>query len=104
MQVAEQTGARLTILAVVPRHGSGDRGAGRRLEARVRLARRRGIDVWGWMATGDPGECVVEAAGAIGADAIIMGPDQWPTLRTPGCLCGHVLLRAPCSVLIARAG
>jgi nucleotide-binding universal stress UspA family protein len=100
MQIAEETGARLVILAVAATAGDDRDTPARRLAQRIRSARKRGIDVAGQVAVGDPGQRVVEAAVAIGADAIIISPRQWERPREPGCPCGHIIRHAPCTVLI----
>jgi nucleotide-binding universal stress UspA family protein len=101
MQVAARTGARLAIVAVVAA-GSAEADAARRLAARIRLARRHGVHATGRIVSGDPGECVCDAARAINADAII-APDEWRSAPGGGCGCGHIIRHAPCPVLIVKA-
>ena len=101
MQLAEETDARLLILAVVPSSTGADHDAVRRLQARTRLARRRGIDAAGRLVIGDPAECILQAAATDGADAIIMGAAQWRAAG--GCPCGHVVLHSRCLVLVTYA-
>src|SRR5687767_14492840 len=61
IQLAAVTHARLWILAVRPSGVASDVAA-RRLQARTRLARRRGIDASGQLVSGDPAECILQAA------------------------------------------
>lgn len=101
MQLAEETSATLVILAVVPSSTSADHDPVRRLQARTRLARRKGIDASGRLVIGDPAECILQAAAADGADAIIMGAAQWRA--AVGSPCGHVILHSRCPVLVTYA-
>lgn len=101
MQLAEEAHATLLILAVVPSSTGADHAAVRRLQARTRLARRRGIAASGRLVVGDPAECILQAAAADGADAIIMGAAQWrPAVGSP---CGHVILHSRCPVMVTYA-
>ena len=101
MQLAEEKGARLVILAVVPSRTAADRDTVTRLQARIRLARRRGIDASGQLVVGDPGDRILQAAAMDAADAIVIGAAQWRT--GAGCPCGYVVLRSPCPVLVTNA-
>jgi nucleotide-binding universal stress UspA family protein len=100
MQIAQECGARLLILATVPGHADG-RAAAQRLQALTREARRRGIDAVGRVAAGEPGDCILEEAEAFGAGGIVMGAAHGSAAG--GCPCGHVITRARCPVLVTHA-
>ena len=99
MQLAEQTDARLVILAVVPSRAAEHDAVGR-LRARVRLARRRGTDASGQLVVGDPGASILQAAVTYAADTIVMGGSHWR--GEAGCPCGHVILHSRCPVLVVN--
>ena len=100
IELAEEAGADLLILAIIRPEASGDGSFQKRLGARVRLARRRGIDAEGRIVAGDPADSILRVAASTGADAIVIGYDQWRGWASAGCVCGHVILHAPCPVLI----
>ena len=101
MRIAEDRGARLLILAVGSQ-AANDWDAHGRLEALARDAQRRGIDATVRLMAGDPGEGILHAAAAFGADGIVMGAAHGRPAA--GCPCGHVVLRARCPVLVTHAG
>lgn len=102
LELAEAAGAHLVVLAVLPSQATGDGSAERRLRARIRLARRRGISVEGRIVAGEPAESILRVAAASGADAIVIGRDQWRGWA--GEVCGHVTLHACCPVLLTSVG
>jgi Osmosensitive K+ channel histidine kinase len=102
IELAEKAGARLLVLAIVSPEAITDDSHQKRLGALVRRARRRGIDAEGRIVSGDPADAILRVATASRADAIIMGDAQWRGWKEAGCVCGHVILHAPCRVLVTH--
>ena len=102
IELAERAGARLLVLAIVPPEAIADDSHQKRLGALVDGARRRGIAAEGRIVSGDPADAILRAATASRADAIVIGDAQWRGWKNAGCVCGHVILHAPCRVLITR--
>lgn len=73
---------------------------------REAAARLRGAGISGALieARGDPGQILVEHAGEVGADLIVVGTrDHGPVGRTLlGSVSTAVVHRAPCDVLVVR--
>lgn len=102
IELAEEAGARLLVLAIVPPEAITDPSYQKRLGALVRRARRRGIDAEGRIVMGDPADAILRAATASRADAVIIGDAQWRGWKDAGCVCGHVILHAPCRVVVTH--
>lgn len=102
IEFAEEAGAHLFVLAIVPPGAITDDSPQKRLGALVDGARRRGIEAEGGIVSGDPADAILRAATASRADAIVIGDAQWRGWRDAGCVCGHVILHAPCRVLITH--
>jgi len=103
IELAETPGARLLILAIVRPETTGNVPQQKRLAALLRLARRRGMQAEGRLLTDRPAESILLVAAATGTDVIVMGRDQWRGWAAGADASGHVVLHAPCPVLIARA-
>lgn len=103
IELAERAGASLLILAIHPPGTSLDARSARRLRARIRLARRRGIRAEGSVVMGDPAAAILQVAAATGAHTIVIGADQWRGWPPGGCACGHILRHASCPVLVVQA-
>jgi len=103
IELAETPGARLLILAIVRPETTGNVPQQKRLAALLRLARRRGRQAEGRLLTDRPAESILLVAAATGTDVIVMGCDQWRGWAAGADASGHVVLHAPCPVLIARA-
>lgn len=101
-QLAEEAGIPLLILAIVPPRSSPDGLFREHLAAVVRLARERGIHAEGSLLVGDPAQTILRVATSSGAGAIVMGRDEWRGSETRGSIIGHVVLHAPCPVLLLR--
>jgi nucleotide-binding universal stress UspA family protein len=99
-QLAEEAGIPLLILAIVPTGSSPDGLFREHLAAVVRLARERGIDAEGSLRVGDPAQTILSVAASIGAGTIVLGDDQWRGSENGGSIIGHVVLHAPCPVLL----
>ncbi len=100
IEFAEKAGAHLFVLAIVPPGAITDDSHQKRLGALVDGARRRGIAAEGRIVTDDPADAILREATASRADAIVIGDAQWRGWKDAGCVCGHVVLHAPCPVLI----
>ena len=63
-----------------------------------------GLATVGRVERGDPGEVIVNAALSEGADLVIVGSHGRTGLRklVLGSVAGHVVTRAPCSVLVVK--
>ena len=100
IELAATARAHLVILAVIPPQAGRDGSHGTRVRALVRRARRRGIQAEGRIRVGDPAETILRVAAATRADAIVIGHDQWRGSAAGGCVCGRLVLHAPCRVVI----
>jgi nucleotide-binding universal stress UspA family protein len=102
IELAEMAGARLLVLAIVAPQAITDDSHQKRLDALLGRARRRGIEAEGRIVMGDPADAILRAAIASRAYAIVIGDAQWRGWKNAGCVCGHVILHAPCRVLITH--
>jgi nucleotide-binding universal stress UspA family protein len=104
MQLAEVGRIPLRILAVMPLVSSHQKPAREQVESQLTtvlsLARGRGIDADGWLQVGKPAQTILSVAASIGAGTIVMGDDQWRGSGNRGSIIGHVVLHAPCPVLL----
>jgi len=116
--LAERNGADLLVVSVIDPHElrlesqrtglRWDQVRDRRQAAAQELVTRgrpTGLDVTVLVWTGDPGESIVSAAEAEGADMIVVGTHgRGPIGRLfLGSVSEHVVRHAPCPVLVARA-
>jgi nucleotide-binding universal stress UspA family protein len=115
--LAERNGAELLVVSVIDPHElrqesqrtglRWDQVRDRRQAAAQELVvrgRPTGLDVTVLVWTGDPGESIVAAAEAEGADMIVVGTHgRGPIGRLfLGSVSEHVVRNAPCPVLVAR--
>lgn len=98
--LAQAAGARL-LVAGLP---SAEEGAPAAMEARlgeiVRLARSESVAAEGQLLHQDPAEALIDLAAAKQADMIVTGRDTSCGGSRVGSLCGHLVLHAPCRVLV----
>jgi nucleotide-binding universal stress UspA family protein len=76
------------------------------LDELARNARRRGVDAQFLIWEGDPGDSIIEAAEAEGADLIVIGSRTLGPIGRLllGSVSSHVLAHARCPVLVLRRG
>jgi nucleotide-binding universal stress UspA family protein len=106
VSVIDPTGLRLPggrFLARVDQVRAQREGA---LDELARSARRRGVDAQFLIWEGDPGDGVIEAAEAEGADLIVIGSRALGPIGRLllGSVSSHVLAHARCPVLVLRRG
>ena len=113
--LAAQLGARLLVTSVVDTGEGGGDGSGRRVDQLragreagaqevVHEARARGIEAAFLVWEGDPGEAILNAAAAEGADLIVVGSrGRGPVGRLLlGSVSDHIVRHADCPVLVVR--
>lgn len=114
--LARDLGAALLVVSVIDPEGGGlpgqrvprmdQRRAEREVAAQALVldGRRRGVRVSFLVWEGEPGPAIVEAAGAEGADLIVVGTHGRSRVGrlVLGSVSDHVVRNAPCPVLIVR--
>ena len=101
MELAEATGASLSVLALRPLGEALDVAAETRLREIALRRTSSTVTDRACEQTGDPASSILEAAREGEADLIVIGLDQWQ--RWPRSMaCGHVVSRSTCPVLVVR--
>jgi nucleotide-binding universal stress UspA family protein len=104
IELAARLAARLVVLSVVTGPSAQRETRQLAVERIVQRARREGADASGLTWAGDPGESIVEAAEAEGADLIVVGTHERGAVGRLflGSVSDYVVRHARCPVLVVR--
>ena len=104
IELAARLGARLLVLSVVSGPPPAREARQLAVEAIVQRARAGGAEAGGMTWNGDPGEAIVDAAGAESADLIVVGTHERGAVGRLflGSVSDHVVRHARCPVMVVR--